>query len=93
MFVMYVRGENTGNVPNLPTRLERLVTTVASELDALGYIYPTETPMHVMYEIVDMAVARHFPDMDQFGGNARYVKIVVRCVGKRAFARLETQYA
>lgn len=81
---------NTGVVLNLPMRLEVLALTVASELDALGYVYAGETPMSVMYEMVDLAVARHFPGMDEFGGNDRYVRKIVRRVGTRAFAIIDT---
>lgn len=80
----------TRDVPNIRIRLDVLALTVASELDALGYIYPGETPMSVMYEMVDMAVARHFPGMDEIGGNDRYVRKVVRYVGSRAFSMIES---
>lgn len=95
MFAMYdydrKSGKHglTGVVPTFPVRVGVLALTVASELDALGYYAPNETPMHLMYELVDMAVARHFPGMDDFGGNDVYVRKMVRCVGKRAFAHLD----
>lgn len=75
--------------PILPVRLDIMAFAVASELSELGYYSPVETPRSVVTELLDMAVARHFPGMDRFAWNERYVAKMVNAVGSRAFALLE----
>lgn len=103
MFELYVKSGEGENVryepfdkvdtvcPVLPIRLEIMALTVACELSDLGYFSPNETPTSVVTEMVDMAVARHFPGMDRFGWNERYVRLMVRSVGKRAFALIQAE--
>lgn len=82
-----------GDVPNITERLDWVATRVSVDLSEMDMIYPNETPMHLLSELVDSAVTFYFPDWacnDRLAQNDRYNRILTRVVGKRAFTLLGT---
>lgn len=85
----------TALVPDITTRLECLGYEVAIDLVEMDRIVPNETPMSVVYELVDKAVFNQFPGLagcDRLALNERYNRLLVRLVGKRAFRFIETDW-
>lgn len=89
--VGYVQIGN--DVLNITDRLDWVAMRVSVDLSEMDMIYPNETPMHLLSELVDSALTFYFPDWaanDRLAMNERYYRILTRVVGKRAFTLLGT---
>lgn len=99
MFRIYLNGNDVPYEPFTPTfpqRVEVLARSVLAEMREMDWCDPNTTPLSEMYDMVDSAVFCHFPELSQnvrLMDNRRYVRLLTKKVGMRAFELLDAENA